>query len=237
MPRYLSILTLIVVSSFFLMSFQEEDHAKNPQVPQLKEMHHVIHPMWHDAYPNKDVDQLKELYPELEKYYQNLKDAEFPEEWPDREMHWNEGIANMGNTLKEYKEAMENENSEELLTSARRLHDDFENLVMIINPPIPELDEFHKVLFHVYHDYLPAEDWQKVRESVPMFQEKVKQLGEAKLPGWMAEKDQDFRNACQNLENAIDQLAALDSESDDMQWENAIEEIHTAYVAVASTME
>jgi hypothetical protein len=237
MSRSSIIFILLIAACGMVFAFQEEDHAKNPQIPELKEMHHVIHPMWHDAYPNKDTGQLKELYPDLKGYYQKLKEAMFPEEWPDKEMHWKEGIARMGNTLTEYKQAMDDNNADELLSSARKLHDDFENLVMIINPPIPELDEFHKVLFHVYHDYLPAKDWEKVRQSVSLFEEKVKALQSTELPKWMGEKSDDFREATKNLEMAVSNLAGLPTDSGDSEWESQIEEVHEAYVTLAATTE
>jgi hypothetical protein len=227
----------MLIGCGLLLAFQEEDHAKNPQIPELKEMHQVIHPMWHDAYPNKDIEQLKELYPELKSYYQKLKEATFPAEWPDRSIRWKEGISEMENTLEEYKKAMDDENTDQLLASARKLHDDFESLVMIVNPPIPELNEFHQILYHVYHDYLPEKDWAKVRQSVPMFEEKVKALQSAELPKWMSDNQEKFQNACQELDQAVQNLKDLEKGSQDSEWENKIEKVHDAYVSLAATME
>jgi hypothetical protein len=108
---------------------------------------------------------------------------------------------------------------------------------MIINPPIPELDEFHQVLFYVYHDYLPEKNWQEVRASADKFKMKVEALEKADLPKWMGDKDEDFRKATEELDKAVNQLAELTPENDDSEWETRIEQVHDAYVNLASTLE
>ena len=96
---------------------------------------------------------------------------------------------------------------------------------------------FHKILFHVYHDYLPAKDWTKVRQSVPLFEDKINALQSVKLPGWMADKEEVFQKGCQKLEKAVSNLGKIDKNSKDTVWESAIEKVHDAYVSLAEIME
>ena len=79
----ISIFVLLAIFSF-LPAFGQKTETQKIEIPALDQMHKSIHPLWHKAYPNKDSDLLKSLYPDLEKDYQNLKNAEFPPQWPDR---------------------------------------------------------------------------------------------------------------------------------------------------------
>jgi hypothetical protein len=237
MKKLTVIFLLIFALAIFTSCEKKEKTKTQTEISELKEMHHYIHPMWHDAYPAKDTKQLKALYPELEQQFDKLQNAPFPEEWEDKKMHWQEGVVQMESTLAEYKSAMDRDDQENLLLAARTLHDNFENLVMIINPPIPELDDFHKTLYHVYHDYLPNEDWENLKAAIPEFEKKVQALQQTKLPRWMAGKEDTFNSACDQLEGAVQKLSAL-KESDDAEAKAAaVEEVHEAYVKLQGSME
>ena len=229
-------LLLILIASLSIFA-QEERKASKPEIPELREMHHFIHPMWHDAYPAKDTEQLKELYPKLQGQYEKLKNASFPEQWEDKKLHWNEGVTQMGQTLKNYQQAMDTNDAEALLLAARTLHDDFEGWRMLINPPIPELDDFHKTLYYVYHDYLPEKNWEMLKSSIPEFEKKVQALQEAKLPKWMENNKQKFTSSLHQLQEAVDELASLKDSDDEQALTTAVENIHTAYVNLEGCMD
>ncbi len=228
-------------SLFFLImtSFAQVEvkPAENPDIPELKEMHHVIYSMWHKAYPDKDFALLKSLYPNLHEQYRKLEDVTFPAEWPDREMHWKEALTKMNKTLQSYKKAGEEDDDQALLASARVLHDDFERLVRIVNPPIPEIDDFHKVLYHVYHDYLPEKNWEKIKESIPEFQEKMAAIIDITAPKWITDNADQFNEARRNLDQAVGNLSVLKKSNDEKQLEQAVQKLHEAYVKLESAME
>ncbi|UCF65535.1 MAG: hypothetical protein JSW33_06800 [bacterium] len=234
----------IIIPALFLMlviscssQAPEEKSVSEPEITELQKMHHFIRPMWHDAYPAKDMGQLKELYPKILGQYQLLKDAAFPEQWQDKKLHWNEGISQMGKTLDEYKLAMDNNDDENLLQAARKLHDDFENLMMIVNPPIPELDDFHKTLYYVYHDYMPEKNWEMLKASIPEFEKKAQALQEAEVPRWMEENKDTYQEAINQLQAAVKNLSRLKDSDDEALLEKAVEEIHDAYVKLEGCMD
>jgi hypothetical protein len=220
-----------------VLAQQEEKQAAKPDVPELREMHHYIHPMWHTGYPEKDIKLLHSLYPDLAAQFGKLQNAPFPEEWADRKLHWQQGLDKMQNTLKAYKSAMDSNNDEALLQAVRELHDNFEGLMMVINPPIPEIDDFHKTLYYVYHDYLPNKDWENINRSVDEFGVKMEKIEKVVLPKWMADQEEQFNTARQNLKQAVQELASLKNTEDKAQLEKAIEKVHEAYVKLAGACE
>ena len=54
---------------------QEELSAS---VPELSEMHDVVYPLWHTAFPDKDFALIKELLPQMDALMQKLDEAELP---------------------------------------------------------------------------------------------------------------------------------------------------------------
>ncbi len=233
--RYL----LIVASLMLLMSGVAiaQPQPSTPDIPELREMHHYIHPMWHKGYPQKDIPLLQSLYPDLSSQFEKLQQAEFPEEWPERKMAWQQGLTKMQQTLKNYKNAIDNNDAEALLTAARALHDNFESLMQIVNPPIPEIDDFHKTLYHVYHDFLPNKNWEGIWQSIDEFNQKLANLEKVTLPKWMADQEEQFIKARKNLRQAVEDLTKLKGSTDQKELEKAVERVHQAYVELAGSCE
>jgi hypothetical protein len=237
MRQMITIFILSLVLLAGLYAGDEKNKSENINIPELKQMHNAIYPMWHKGYPNKNYNLLKSLYPDLKDQFAILSKAKFPAEYPDRKMHWQEGLEKMELKLHDYKKAIDERNVEDLLVAARAVHDAFEGLVRIINPPIPELDQFHKVLYHAYHDYLPEKNWQKLNESIDQFQEAMNNLNNAKLPKWMSGVEEEFNTRKQNLAQAVAELAALKNSADKDKITGAVETVHTAYIELERVFE
>ena len=233
-------ITIFILSLVLLSGLYAGDEMKKSakiNIPELKQMHEFIYPMWHKGYPDKNYELLKSIYPDLESQFQILNKADFPAEYPDRKMRWQEDLEKMESNLQDYKKAIDVQNHENLLAAARAVHDTFEGLVRIINPSIPELDQFHKLLYYVYHDYLPEQSWQKLNESIDQFQEAMNNLNNAKLPDWMSDDKAEFDTRRQNLAQAVAELAALKNSDNSDKIAQAVENVHTAYVGIEGIFE
>ena len=230
----------LVVFLFLILSINfiyADNENKKVNIPELMEMHQYIHPMWHKGYPDKDYELLKSLYPDLLNQFKELEAAEFPMEWPDRQLHWRQALDKMESALQDYKKAIDENNNEFLLTAAEEVHSAFEGLMRIVNPPIPEVDAFHRVLYHVYHDYLPNKNWKAIDNSITQFQEKFMALQATELPKWMSDKNKEFKEAREELGKSVEMLAALKNSNDQKKIEAVIEQLHDAYVKLISTYE
>lgn len=234
------IFTLTMAALLIAASSYAENVSNKPakiNIPELKQMHKLIHPMWHKGYPEKDYDLLKSLYPDLASQFKILTEVQFPAQYPDRKMHWTEGLEKMQIKLQQYQQAIKEQNNEKLLTAVRELHACFEGLVRIVHPPIPELDQFHQVLFHVYHDYLPNENWEKLDESIDQFEQKMTKLNEVNLPEWMTDKNDEFDRLRKDLNSAVEDLAKLKNSNKPAKINKAVERVHSAYKAIESIFE
>ncbi len=229
MKMKLPIVIILMVLICDTLAMQRQTESPRITIPAVKRMHEVIFPLWHKAYPAKNFELLKSLLPDIEKHFEALKQAEFPAGYPDRKQRWQEEISEMQNVIRSYKTAIDDGNTESLLISAEKLHTAYEKLIKVLNPPVPEVDAFHEVLYRVYHEYLPNKNWIKLNEAIPQFRERAAALKSAELPEWLADRKPDFDRAVNNLSRAVDELARLQANEDNKLVEEAVYKVHDAY--------
>ena len=82
-----------------------------------------------------------------------------------------------------------------MLDAAEVLHAKYEMLVRTIRPVLKEMDEFHKVLYVVYHKDLPAKNWEAIRAAAPDLKAKAEAVTQAKLSTRLEPKAETFAKA------------------------------------------
>lgn len=237
MNRIIPVFLSLLILSIALVAAPPEGQDEAFAVPALNVMHKIIHPLWHDAYPAKDIAKIRSFFPLIEEQYGVLKKVKFPQERPDRQMHWNKGISRMDSAITMYRMALEKNDEPALLTAVRALHDSFEHLVHVANPPVPEMDNFHQVMFRVFHDYLPAKQWENIRQAIPLFRERMDALNRAQLPKQLADKQAAFDAARQELDRAVSALAALQNSRDNGTLLQVLSRLHDAYKQLEKVMD
>jgi len=149
---------------------------------------------------------------------------------------WRRGCA-IADDRREYQTAVTTKNDAALLAAAEKLHGQFEKLARILHPAIRELEDFHTVLYRVYHHELPADDFSAIRESAPELKQKMMVLDKVKLPQRHAAKESRFIDARAELSRAVDDLVAATKTSNVQRMKAAVERVHTTYRALAAVFE
>lgn len=223
---------LLIVLLFSSVIFGQHEHEQETswEVPELWDFHEVIYQLWHEAWPEKDVEMLKELLPELEAGYAKVKAVELPGILRDKKPKWNELIKEMDNTLDSYKDAIKQNNSEALLKAAENVHSTFEKFVRTIRPVLKEVDAFHQELYMLYHYYLPEYNLEKIKQSADTLKSKSADLDKATLPKRLAKKEKQFNDARIALSSSAAQLNDLvKSKATEEKIKDAIDKLHTNY--------
>ena len=127
------------------------------------------------------------------------------------------------------KQAVETGNRQEMLNQTEAFHAGFERLMRIVRPVIPELDDFHKEMYKLYHYSAPNYDLEAIRSNVMAMQEKLLPLKEAPLPKRLADREDEFETAVIKLEAAVNELAEVMKDDDKDKILEAVEKAHTAY--------
>ena len=229
----------VIFILFFLIAeplfSQEDQHASeiNSSVPELFDFHEVIYPIWHTAYPEKNYSMLKEMVLQVEEGAAKIYTAKLPGILRDKQDEWDKGIAKFKTSVDRYNTAMKGTDEAEMLSSAEELHSDFEMLVRIVKPVTKEVDEFHKVLYMIYHHYWPNKNMNDFSKAVDDLEFRAEELNKCVLPKWAADKSDDFMERSQNLYESTKRLKEMkDAEANDAELNKAVEDVHSNYVAL-----
>ncbi|MHB8094963.1 MAG: PIN domain-containing protein [Candidatus Aminicenantales bacterium] len=218
------LLLLILVFSPGLYG-QETESA----VPELEAMHEVIYPIWHTAYPEKDIAALKGFVPEIDRLAAGVLAARLPGILRDKEARWQAALAEFRETVDAYRRAAGGGDDSGLLAAAENLHGAYEMLVRTIRPVLAEVDEFHKILYVVYHKDLPDKKYAVIETASRELVVRAEAVLKAKLPPRLAGKSGAFQTASEDLLEAARELEEVCRKGDQPAVEGAVLDLHAKY--------
>lgn len=204
-------------------------HETASEVPALSAMHEVIMPLWHEAWPAKDVKRMAELAPGIRKHLAEVQAAKLPGILRDHQAAWDKGLAQLRASAAAYQAAVDAKDDPALLKAAESLHTDYEKLVRVIRPATPEIDAFHQALYVLFHYDLETFSLPTVKEHVGALKGKMDALAAATLPARQAAKKDAYEAARTRLAGAVDGLVTATSGGDEAKIKAAIEQVHAAY--------
>jgi predicted lipoprotein len=198
-------------------------------VPELSAFHEIIYPIWHTAYPDKDYAALRSYVPEVKRLAEGITAAKLPGILRDKQAKWDQALAELRKSVDAYAAAANGTDDAALLEAAEALHMRYEMMVRTIRPVLREVDEFHKVLYVVYHKYLPARDFAKISETSGDMAIKAEAIAKASLPKRLESKAPAFGAAAQELLAAAKALAETAMSGQGEAIAAAVETVHSKY--------
>jgi hypothetical protein len=201
-------------------------------VPELEAFHEIIYPIWHTAYPEKDFAALKGFVPEIDRLAGKVYGAKLPGILRDKDAKWQAGLEEFRKSVEAYAAAAKGTDDQTLLDAAETLHARYEMLVRTIRPVLVEMDEFHKILYVVFHKSLPDKKFGEIRAVSPDLQAKAEAVAKAQLSKKMEARIDRFQAAASDLVAAATALAAASGDADDAAVEKAVLVLHEKYVAL-----
>jgi len=199
------------------------------EVPALTAMHDVIHPMWHDAWPKKDIPALAGMAGTLEKHAAAIKRAALPGVLRDKVSAWSDGVAALEKSVSAYRVAADAKDDDALLKAAEQVHKDYEGLVKITRPIMKEMEDFHASLYVLYHHTLHSNDGPKLIESVKALKPKMDALTAAALPERYMAKQEAFVAQRLRLSKSVDEAIAATAPGATTRLSEAVEHLHLEY--------
>jgi uncharacterized protein YoxC len=234
MKKTIFIITLLISSilpagSALLAQDSTMAHEISGKVPELEEFHNVIYEIWHNAYPNKDINALKSNVNDVNSYAEKIYDAKLPGILRDKETKWKAGLEELKKAVDDYNTAAAGSDDEQMLNAAENLHAKFEMMVRIINPVLKEVDDFHKVLYVIYHKYLPEKNYDEIKSVSGDLKSKAEAIVNTKTNKKVESRLEQFKAASADLLNAVNHLFEICQGNDNAKIEKAVEEMHTKY--------
>lgn len=220
----------LLIIAFLFNSFAQENNEIKSEVKELTEFHDVIYQIWHTAWPEKNVEMLKSLLPDVENGFAKIKSASLPGILRDKSVKWNEGIEKLSQRVDEYKKACESNNQQQLLNAAEKLHSEYESLVRVVKPMVKEMDAFHQDLYLIYHYYMPNSEIDKIKALLESLNTKAEALTKVKLSKKLESKQENFLKAAEDLKLSVSELAkAINNKSDKKTIDKAVDKMHSKY--------
>jgi hypothetical protein len=219
---------------------QGHDHAiveTKAEVPALMAMHDVIYPLWHEAWPNKDVKLMNELLPQVQQHVASVEQAELPGILRDKKAAWAEQVQALRATCTAYEKAAAASDTQALLDAVEALHSRFEAMVRVIRPVMKELDAYHQVLYAVYHKIMPDKKLAELPAAAAQLVSACSTLTAAPVPKRFAAREAELKASFAALCQATAELQTAAAGADAALASSAVEIVHTRYQATEKLFE
>ncbi len=201
-------------------------------VPELIKFHDVIYLIWHEAYPAKDVNALKGFVPEIKTSMEKINNAKLPGIAREKETKWKEGLVDFNNAAEEYYKAASGNDEQAMLDAAEKLHAKFEMMIRVIKPVLKEIDEYHKVLYVIYHKYFPDKKYAEITSVMDDLIQKadaITKADEEKLKKRLKEKFIEYAPAAKELYDNTVELKEILKTNNTEKIDAAVEKMHSSY--------
>ncbi len=231
------IIIIFLLSLNYIIAEDIQSGDTESTVVELIEFHDVIYQIWHNAYPNKDIEALKSYLKDINEGYAKIEKAKLPGILRDKQSAWQKGLEEFKEAIEKYNKAATENNEQNLLNAAEELHMCFEKLVRIIRPVTVEIDEFHKILYVIYHKYLPEKQYEQIKATVKDLINKADLIVKTKLPKKYESKEEAYKKASNMLLEKVKKLEETCQTDDKDKINIAIEEMHSAYQELVNIFE
>jgi hypothetical protein len=226
-----------VVASAGLLAQAQSGQDTSTSVPELTSFHDVIMPMWHTAYPAKDYAALRKIAGDVDAGVAKIAKAKLPGILHEKEAAWAKGLTDLKGAAAAYVKAAAGKDDQALLAAAEKLHTLYEAQGQIIRPAVPEMNDFHQVLYVVQHTYVPEKKWAEVCKVSGDLQTKAEAIAKAALPRRVESKAEPFKKETAQLVSDAKVLAAACKANQAASIEKATTTLHARYEALTKIFE
>jgi len=231
----------IAVALLAVAGFAAAENVADPEltanVPSLVNLHEVIAPLWHDAFPQRDVAMVKELLPALKDGVAKVQAATLPGILRDKSERWQAGVAALVAATTECERALAAADTEATLAAVEDVHARFEGLVRTVRPRLKELEAYHVVLYTLVHRHAPARSLAGLRDSSPALVAVCDTLTKAPLPPRLADRGEAVKAGIAELCTATARFATTTGGEDVDAALAQLDIVHTLYQALEHTLD
>jgi hypothetical protein len=198
-------------------------------VPELIAFHDVIYVIWHEAYPAKDIKALKDMVEKIKPYMEKINSAALPGILRDKESKWKDGLKVLNSSAENYYSAAAGNDDGKMLEAAEQLHSNFEMMVRVLRPVNKEVDEYHKVLYVIFHKYYPVKDYASIKTVIDDLIAKAEACTTTKLSKRLESKTEMFQKTASELVEKTKALKEALASNDSAAIDKAVDTMHSKY--------
>lgn len=245
LSKKVAFLSFLLVSFFVVSSViaqtsagtQQTTGMSKPHLEGLKEFHEVLQPVWHMAYAEKDYQAIMDAVPAFKEKIELIQKAELPGFYREKKEDFEKKREALAKAVLDLEEKSKGTDNEALLKATENLHTSYEQLVRVFVPRVRELESFHLVLYPLWHEALPNQDYKAIKASTPALQEKMDVLMKVELLDKSKPVAPKFTEKRKALKSSVDDLVKACSGKDNKKIEKKLDKMHTAYQELDAVFE
>jgi hypothetical protein len=204
-------------------------------VPELYDFHEIIYPIWHEAYPAKDTAALKSFVPQIKASMKKINDAKLPGILKDKEDAWKSQLKEFNTAAENYYTAAAGKDVKAMLDAAESLHHNFEMMIRVIRPVIKALDDYHQILYVIYHKLYPDKKYTEIAAYMDRMiaeADSLTKYPQDKLKKRLGDNVSKYETAAKELYDSTVALKEALKGNDAAKKDEAIVNVHTKYQAL-----
>lgn len=245
LSKKVAFLSFLLVSFFVVSSViaqtsagtQQTTGMSKPRSEGLKEFHEALQPIWHQAYAENDYEAIRDAVPDFKEKMELIQKAELPGFFREKKDDYEKKREALANAVLDLEEKSKGTDNEALLKATENLHTSYEQLVRVFVPRVRELESFHLVLYPLWHEALPNQDYKAIKASTPALQEKMDVLMKVELLDKSKPVAPKFTEKRKALKSSVDDLVKACSGKDNKKIEKKLDKMHTAYQELDAVFE
>ncbi|HEX9913147.1 MAG TPA: hypothetical protein VGB01_07875 [candidate division Zixibacteria bacterium] len=232
--------TVFIFSSILAQtqtSPQKVTEMSRPRLEGLIEFHDVVYSVWHSAYPDKDYQAIRDAVPAFKEKMEVINKAELPGFFREKKEDFEKKREALSMAVLDLEEKAKGNDNIALLNATENLHTAYEQIVRVFAPRVKELENFHLVLYPLWHEALPKKDFKAIIACAPTLQEKMDSLMKVELTERFKEIAPQFIEKRKSLKTSVDELVKACNKKDNKKIEEKLDKMHAAYMELDGVFE
>jgi hypothetical protein len=228
----LCLIFLVFTNQISFSQIKVDSSEITSSVPELTSFHEIIFPIWHTAYPAKDINALKGYVPQIKASMEEINKAVLPGILKDKEILWKNQLQQLNVAADNYYKAAGGNDDEAMMAAAEALHHNYEMMNRVIRPVMKEMDDYHQILYIIYHKLYPDKKYDEIATYMDSLVERadaIRKYPQDKLKKRLGDNISKFDPDANELYNATVALKEVLNGNDTMKKDEAVQNMHTKY--------
>lgn len=216
-PAVFIVLILLLLASSMKAQTKKEDGSKlrdsirtaemeKPRIDGIKQFYDILTPIWHMTMPDSDFQSIKDAAPNLKKAYEKIASAEIPPYYQHVQDTFILERDQLGLAVCEL-DTIAKTNADEMIPAAvEDVYSAFEEMIRLLAPRTKEVEDFHFVMYPLWHEALRKSDWATIKARVPILRKEMDTLMTTPIPEWLGGKELRIVETRDALNKAVDAL-------------------------------
>jgi len=223
------IVLIIVAACLSATTVAAKEEGASMKFPEMGAFHEVIYKIWHEYYPAGDFEAVRAICPKLSESMEALSKAELPEVYQHRSEVFQKRRAALQASVDDLVKMAKEGDDAAMKSGVERLHHAFHGLVRAIHSRPRSLDEFHAVLYLMWHEDYPKKDLDALKKRIPELSARMDRLMAQTLKGPYRVSAEAYDSARDALNKEVRSLVdSLSEGGQDAVWK-ALNRVHDRY--------